>query len=209
MIYFKDTGDTIEKIKVTCDKEKLKEIREILVNRCSIAIHRETETDYSPKFDNPKLIRNMHYSYVGEKEYFEETRDIFHYSYDELIPPYLVTIIDKLLADDPLAVEYLLNYTPSSNTTLEEKINTLTQELVNAPNIQRKKQILADLNNLIKLHELNKTRENPDNYFEDIINSLTFYLLDTISTKDIERVESFLDMELLSTKSKKRTPHNK
>lgn len=97
MLYFKKKGDLIEKYQVSFDEKEIERLKNEIINNCSFIKHKEFKSDYSPRFTDESLIRNLQSTYVGEKEYFEETRDVYLYSYDEYIPPYLVELINRLL----------------------------------------------------------------------------------------------------------------
>lgn len=61
----------IEKYQIYFDIEALKELNNRIIDNCSLIIHREDRSDYPPRFEDKKLIKNLEYIPVGEKEYFE------------------------------------------------------------------------------------------------------------------------------------------
>ena len=87
MIYFKKNDELIEKYQIIFNKEKVEKLKSEIINNCSFITHEEYESDYSPRFTD-EIIRNFKCSLTGKKkDYFEETRDIYLYSYDEYKPP--------------------------------------------------------------------------------------------------------------------------
>ena len=97
MLYFRKNDEVIEKYQIDFNKEEVETLKEKIINNCSFIKHEEYESDHLPRFTG-KIIKNYIYTYIGkEKNYFEETRDIYLYSYDEYKPPYLVELINQLL----------------------------------------------------------------------------------------------------------------
>ena len=134
MIYFRKNDEVIEKYQVDFDKEEIEKLKKEIINNCSFIQHEEYESDYSPRFTD-EIIRNFTYTPIEkEKEYFEETRDIYRYSYDEYKPPYLVKLINQLLNNYKKQVE-LNNLSKSEfvrlqilHLELSKDINTLATE---------------------------------------------------------------------------------
>lgn len=97
MLYFRKNDEVIEKYQIDFNKEEVETLKEKIINNCSFIKHEEYESDHLPRFTG-KIIKNYIHTYTGkEKNYFEETRDIYLYSYDEYKPPYLVELINQLL----------------------------------------------------------------------------------------------------------------
>ena len=69
-----------------------------------------------------EIIRNFKYIRTGKvKRYFEETRDIYKYSYEEYKPPYLVTLINQFLDGNPDAIDRILKYDISTTSNIDDK----------------------------------------------------------------------------------------
>ena len=128
MIYFRKNDEVIEKYQVDFDKEEIEKLKKEIINNCSFIQHEEYESDYSPRFTD-EIIRNFTYTPTGkEKEYFEETRDIYRYSYDEYKPPYLVKLINQLLNGNSKAIDEILTYDISTKSSIDDRINLANQE---------------------------------------------------------------------------------
>lgn len=199
MIYFKRNEDIIEKYRVTFDKEKIKEVRNEIINNCSFIKHHEYESDYGPRFTKEDIIKNFKHTNTGKKkEYFEETRDIDLFSYDEYIPPHLVDIIDQLLNGKAKAINKIFRYDISDKSTIDDKINAVNQEIIEiAPeNIEERKEKLVELEELLKVKELNKNQKDIEIYYNELINLISFELIDTLLVNDLKRVEDFLELTL-------------
>lgn len=98
-------------------------------------------------------IRNFTYTTTGkEKEYFEETRDIYHFSYDKYEPPYLVALINRLLNDNSKVIDKILNYEISSKSTIDDSIELTYQEFkrIDNENGTKRSEKLKELEDLLK-----------------------------------------------------------
>ena len=198
MYYFKQNGDKIEKYDVSFDKDEISKLKGIIIENCSYIAHHEERSDYSPRFDDRNLIKHLTSTLVGEKEYFEETRDVYLYSYDEYKPPYLVKLISRLLNDDSKAIDEILNYNISGNFSIDDKIKVTTQEFaeIDIEDIKKKKNKLDELESLLEAKKLNKNQQDIKPYYEQLINLIKFNLVDSLSIIELSRVESFLETKL-------------
>lgn len=198
MLYFKKNGDLIEKYQVSFDGKEIERLKIEIINNCSFIKHKEYKSDYSPRFTDESLIRNLQSTYVGEKEYFEETRDVYLYSYDEYIPPYLVELINRLLEHDSKAIDEIFNYDISTKTSIDDRINSVNQELIktNPEDITQKKAKLKELEDLLKAKELNKGQQSIDLYYNQLMGLIKFDLVDSLSISELSRIESFLEIKL-------------
>lgn len=193
MFYFKKNNDVIEKYKVDFNREEVKALKIQIIDNCSLIEHKEYRSTIYPRFTDKSLIRNFHSTCIGEKEYFEETKDVYLFSYDEYKPPYLTTLIDKLLKQDTSTIDEILNYDLSSSISLEDKINLVWQEFtqIDIDDIFLKKEKLKELEDLLNYKELNKNN-NLVLYYNKLIKLINFELVDRILISDLERVENFL-----------------
>ena len=200
MFYFRKDDEVIEKYQVSFDKEEIEKLKKKIINNCSFIKHEEYESDYSPRFTD-EIIRNFTYTPIGkEKEYFEETRDIYRYSYDVYKPPYLVELINQLLNGNLKAIDEILNYDISSKSSIDDRINLANQEFnkIVPEDITKKKEKLKELEDLVKARELNKGQQSIDAYYNQLIGLIKFDLVDSLSISELGRIESFLEIDLSS-----------
>jgi len=200
MLYFRKDDDVIEKYQVNFDKEEIENLKEEIIDKCSFIEHNEYKSDYSPRFTD-KIIRNFTYTPTGEeKEYFEEIRDIYLYSYDEYKPPYLVELINKLLNGNSKVIDKILNYDISNQLTIDDKINCVNQEFnkIASEDIIKKKEKLKELEDLLKAKELNKEQQSIDVYYNQLLRLIKFEFVDSISISELSMVETFLEIKLSS-----------
>ena len=198
MIYFRKNDEVIEKYQVDFDKEEIEKLKKEIINNCSFIQHEEYESDYSPRFTD-EIIRNFTYTPTGkEKEYFEETRNIYHYSYDEYKPPYLVELINQLLNDNSKVIDQILNYEISLKSTIDDSIDLAYQEFnrIDNENITKKTEKLKELEDLLKAKELNMNQQNIDLYYNQLIGLIKFNLIDSLPISELGRIESFLEINL-------------
>lgn len=202
MLYFRKNDDVIEKYQVNFDKEKIKKLKQEIINNCSFITHIEYESDYAPILSN-EIVRNFTYTPTGkEREYFEETRDIYHYSYDRYEPPYLVALINQLLLlnDNSKVIDQILNYEIASKSTIDDKIELAYKEFkeIDPENATKKTEKLKELENLLKAKKLNINQQNIDLYYNQLIELIKFNLIDSLPINELNKIESFLEINLSS-----------
>ena len=200
MLYFRKNDEVIEKYQVSFDKEEIEKLKKKIINNCSFIQHEEYESDYSPRFTD-EIIRNFTYTPTGkEKEYFEETRDIYRYSYDEYKPPYLVELINQLLNGNSKTIDKILNYDISTKSTIDDRIDLANQEFnkIAPEDITKKKEKIKELEDLLKAKELNTKQQSIDIYYNQLIGLIKFDLVDLLSISELGRIESFLEIDLSS-----------
>lgn len=198
MIYFRKNDEVIEKYQISFDKEEIEKLKKEIINKCSFIKHEEFESEYSPKFTD-KIIKNFRYTSTGvEKEYFEETRTIYHYSYDEYQPPYLVELINKLLNGDLKSIDEILNYDLSSEISIDDKICSLNKELmeIDSEDITKKKEKLRELHVLLNCKNLNKNQQSIDPYYNRLVDLIKFNLIDLLQMSELSKIESFFEIDL-------------
>ncbi len=198
MLYFRKNDNVIEKYQVDFDKEEMEELKKRIIDNCSFIEHKEYKSDYFPRFTD-EIIKNFRCTSTREKnEYFEEIREIDLYSYDQYNPPYLVELINRLLQNDSKVVDEIFNYDVSTKLSIDDKINSVNQEFIkiNPENITKRKAKLKEIEDLLKAKELNKGQQSIDLYYTQLIGLIKFELVDSLSISELNRVETFLEIEL-------------
>ena len=200
MLYFRKNDDVIEKYQMDFDKEKIKKLKQEIINNCSLIKHIEYESDYTPILSN-EIVKNFTYTRTGkEREYFEETRDIYHYSYDRYEPPYLVELINQLLNDNSKVIDQILNYEISSESTIDDSIELAYKEFkeIDPENVTKKAEKLKELEDLLKAKNYNINQQNIDLYYKELIELIKFNLIDSLPINELNKIESFLEINLSS-----------
>lgn len=175
MIYFKMYEGVIGKYHVSFDKKKIEELKTNIINNCSYIKHRELESDYRPRFTE-EIIRHFKCEETKKKKvYFEETRSVYLYKYDEYIPPYLVKLIDKLLNGVVNALDGILSYDIGSSfkEQIDKKIKEVNQEL-------------------------NKNQHSITTYYKELLELIDIKLIETLQVSELSKIENFFEVELFS-----------
>ena len=204
MYYFYKNNDFIYKKSISFDNDKIDKIRNGLINNCSVIIHREYDSDYAPTLDN-SLVRNYNEAFVGYKEYFEENRRVIHYSYDLLIPPKLVNLIDRLLSGDVTALhEIHYNYYFGFEKTIDDMIESKNNELRKTQNKNATNtiKILNELRELMKCKELNKNQISTYDYYYQLLNCINEKTVSKLDKKTFDKVNNFFDNNVVIEKGK-------
>ena len=198
MIYFKQNNNLIEKYYVTFDKVQLEELKNRIIYNCSFIEHKENTSEWGAGYKDFNLVRNLKSKKVGEHEYWEETRSIYKYTYDEYIPPRLVRLIDILLSGHSSSLTEIFNYDFSNDVSIDERIKKETEKfsLIDINDVYTKQEQLKKIDNLLKSKELNKDQENIKPYYDELISLIDLRLIDTISINEINRFESFFEEEV-------------
>ena len=190
MLYFRKNDEVIEKYQIDFNKEEVETLKEKIINNCSFIKHEEYESDHLPRFAG-KIIKNYIHTYTGkEKNYFEETRDIYLYSYDEYKPPYLVKLINQLLNGNSEVIDEILNYDTSTKSTIDYRIDLVNKEFnkIDTKDISKKKEKLKELEKLLKEKELNKGQQSIESYYNQLIELIKFNLIDSLQISELDRI---------------------
>ncbi len=198
MYYFRKNKENLEKYSISFNKKQVEKLKEDIILNCSFIEHKTCRSDYDPLFLNDKIIKDYFKTKVGEKEYFEETRNVYLHEYNEYESPYLVHLITRLLSGEAKALYEILNYDTSSFISIDEQIRLTNLELssVDITDIEKKKEKLEQLENLLKSKELNEKQKSVEEYYQKLLKLLKFTLVDTILISDLERVEKFSGIDL-------------
>lgn len=148
-----------------------------------------------------EIVRNFTCTPTGkEKEYFEETRKIYHFSYDKYESTYLVALINQLLNDNSKVIDQILNYEISSKSTIDDSIELAYKEFkeIDPENVTKKAEKLKELEDLLKAKNYNINQQNIDLYYKGLIELIKFNLIDSLPLSELIKIESFLELNLSS-----------
>lgn len=197
MKYYNLKDDVIEKYNVTFDIKEIEKIKNEIINNCSDIEHKKYFSDYSPSFSKNDIIRNYHERRTGEvKEYFEETRFIYEYSYDRYVPPHLVNLLNDLLKGENV-LEDILTYKVLDKLPIDIKIEEKEEELkdIDDKNTKVKIEKLKEYEKLLELKKLNENQKPLSLYYDKLISLFKFELEDTLSIEEVKKVESFMEVK--------------
>lgn len=202
MKYYNLKDDVIEKYNVTFDTKEIQKIKNEIINNCSDIVHKNYFSDYSPSFSKSDIIRNYQERRTGEvKEYFEETRFIYEYSYDRYEPPYLVNLLNELLSGNNV-LEDILTYKVLNSLPIDIKIDEKEKEIKNIDDKNTKIKIekLKDYEKLLKLKKLNENQKPLSMYYDKLISLFKFELEDTLRVEELKKVQLFIGENFLEQK---------
>lgn len=197
MYYFYENDYYFFRKEISIDKEKIEQLKKQIIENCSRITHTEYDSDYAPHINN-LLVRNYSEVFVGYKEYFEETRRIMHYSYDLLIQPKLVKLIDRLLNDDISAIEEIINYDYKSEITIDDIIKAKNEELeiIDNNSYAKKIEVLKKLEKLMYDKELNKNQQSTEKYYHKLLSLIVEKKAIQYRKKDLREFLDFFDADL-------------
>lgn len=197
MIYFKKNNEYLEKYEVTYDKEKVEQLKERIIFECSRIEHRQYCSDYGSCIRDEKLVKNFKAVLVGKHEYWEETRNVYKYTYDEYVPSDLVKYIDELLNDYSSSIDKIFNYDFKNDKSIDGLINEAMIKFNNMDqeDVIDKQQHLKYLDNLLESKKINSTQKDIRPYYQELIPLIGFELVDKILISDIARVYLFLEQD--------------
>lgn len=198
----------ISKYEVEIRRERLEAIKEEMILSCSeIKHHSYKTTNGFVSCDN--RITNFHTSKIRTSE---ENNGLEEYlvEYDEIIYPYEVKLIEKVLKEDNTALEELLDIisnpkrvskeTKYQNKLLEtkEKRNAIC-DLVREGKLELSYGVLVlnqldeTINSLEDHIERNKDRRPVFDFYQSLRESFIFHNVDMLLIRDFDRTLSFFD----------------
>ena len=202
MKYYKLKDDVIEKYNVSFDPKEIEKMKNEIINNCSGIVHENYRSDCSIGFSESEIIRNYKERRTGDvKEYFEETRPIYEYSYDRYVAPYLVNLLNDLLKGKN-TLEDILTYKVLDKLPIDIKVEDKEKEIKNIDDKDTKLKIkkLKEYERLLELKKLNKNQKPLSMYYDKLISLFKFELEDTLSMEEINRIQSFMEINFLIRK---------
>lgn len=195
-------NDMINKYLVEFDKTKLKSLRFEIISDCSEITHYSYEDKTGPDASDYLRIRNYRAKKIGQVETsreFNETADVYHFSYDKFEFPYLITLIDNLQNGSKEAVEQIMNPDYSlEKPSVEAKIEKLSTEIDTINNLEAKKKIekLKELEGLLEKLEINKMQKPVMPYYKKVQELINIKLVDSISMDEFQRIQNFFGIKI-------------
>lgn len=211
MVYYRINKKYLEKQEVVLDEKQLEELRKQIIENCSKIIHIERK-DPEGGLDCFDLmhVKNFIKVFVGIREYndfYSPDENIYLYSYDRYIEPYLATLIGKLLNGDLSVIEKIENYDLSTYFINEMKEEIKNKEVLIKHLEEIKKQyhnLPDDINELISVAreklkqiekelELNKNQKPINEYYKRVLKCISFKTIDKKKLSDIMEIQDFLN----------------
>lgn len=214
MLYFKKEEDGVHKYEVTFDKNEVSLLLEEVKSKCSTIKHFEyddvnlpslSERIYSQNQSCESEIRFFSQKLVGYREYndfYSPVEDVYHYSYYEYTYSPLVSIINGLLSENPIAIDKIFNPENVHRFNFDNEIEIMKKEIDKIPNDKVKEKIdkLNELNDLLKFASLNSRQKDEDEYYTRLQDLIKFELVSILSYDIKEKYESFYSKTLKKCK---------
>ena len=214
MLYFKKAEDGVHKYEVTFDKNEVSLLLEEVKSKCSTIKHFEyddvnlpslSERIYSQNQSGESEIRFFSQKLVGYREYndfYSLVEDVYHYSYYEYTYSPLVSIINGLLNDSPMAIDKIFNPENIHRFNFDHEIDNINNEINKIPNnkIKEKMDKLNELNDLLKFANLNSKQKDEDEYYIRLQGLIKFELVSILPYEIKEKYESFYSRTLKKCK---------
>lgn len=196
MIYYRIVNERIEKYEVKVDIEKLKKLREEIKYSCSRRKHRTTTG--TRFWNNDEFVINFHSKPIGWIEYNDgpDERN-YEYTYDELIPPKLIKIIDGILKGSISSlIELFTSDESKDEVNFEEEINLQlkTIESISDTDIDKKIKALEELKKIYSNQKENKSIKKVSEYYDKVKDLIIFNKLGSVSLKQTQNILSFFGM---------------
>lgn len=197
MYCFYDNGNIISKMKITICRDEIKDLRNEIIDNCSIITFEEYDSDYEPNTNNC-FFRNYKKQDIGTKEYFEEIRTLYHISYELFTPPYLVSLIDRLLKNDPSSLYEIDHYNYQKEKNIDNIINekSFKCKSIDDKNYSEKIKALKELKKITQDKELNKTQVSTEGYYYRLLGYIQRENVCNIDKNNFYSVINFLDMDV-------------
>ena len=198
MNYYKLKDNIVEKYKVSFNSKEVEKFKNKIINDCSEIVHENYTSDYYVCFSKDEIIRNYKETKVGQKEYFEETRTVYEYSYDRYVVPYLVKLLNKLLKGEDVLTE-ILTYKTLDKLPIDIKIDDLQKELkyIADTNTKEKIEKLKKLEKLLEAKKLNKNQKPLSLYRDELTSLFNFKLVDTLTLEELNKFQKFTGINFL------------
>lgn len=214
MLYFKKEKDGVHKYGVSFDKNEVSLLLEEVKSKCSTIKHFEyddvnlpslSERIYSQNQSGESEIRFFSQKLVGYREYndfYSPVEDVYHYSYYEYTYSPLVSIINGLLNDSPMAIDKIFNPENIHRFNFDHEIDNINNEINKIPNnkIKEKMDKLNELNDLLKFANLNSKQKDEDEYYIRLQGLIKFELVSILPYEIKEKYEAFYSRTLKKCK---------
>lgn len=199
MYIFEKQDDRLTKYELVYEVDKLKELKERIINKCSLitsvkeeSIEKEVSEDFN------YTIRNLEIKKNGSVKRNGKSVDVYLKEYDVYKYPNLVLIINEILDNQASAINKL-NYYKSEHISneYENKMYYMSKELDKVSNfdydLKRKK--LDELHQVVELAKKNENQEDTTNYYSELRSILYAKYIDEYDYTVIKDLMEFLDIK--------------
>lgn len=199
MYYIERQNDELVKYEVVIDQKELEKIKYKVIRNCGKINHRVHISDYGlPRELSRDHIANYSYEKIGVQEYFEETRDVYQYEYDEYSDTTLVTLIDRLLDGDMSAIAEIKNpkneeRKPDNGDELQkklEKVLSLDTKEISTYQLEKIKNEIVEYQTNEKL---NRDRKSDLEYYEPVLSCIDMKEVNRMRIDSLIKVDELMN----------------
>lgn len=209
MYYIEQQNDELVKYEIQINKKKLEKIKYEVIENCGEITHHSFQSDYAPRDLDFNHIFNYSYTYVGTKEYFEETRDVYQYEYDEYSDTRLVTLIDQILKGDLSIIPELNNPRKQDNQkdntgeNIKKKLKQLLSLDTKEISTWQLEKIKQELKEYQTNQKLNSDRKSDIEYYPQVLSCIKITEISRMSIDKIQKIDCLMEeIELLKEEMK-------
>lgn len=202
MNYYRNEGNNIFKFIVSYDENKIKQLREEIIENCGTVNHKEYITIYLPYLKENERIRNLKKTFVETKpnhDLYAGDDDVYKIEYDEVVFPRIIELIDFFLNGHIDALKSIENFAYLNNQPEEELIKE-EQAVVSAISLKKEalpdkieelKVIEARLKSLQDKHADLKKSQKLKTYYEQILEDVSLTLVDRMTIDEFNKYVNF------------------
>ena len=205
MVYVKEQN-SIKKYNVEVDKEKLNELRNIIILNCSYLTHfeRKVKEENLPNEDDYLTYRNFDKEHIGthdETGFFSSGwTNIYKITYDEAKYPEIIKLIDEVLNGKYDNVLELLEY---KEVRQREENNKFDLSITNLEDAKQAKEKVDEIIKKIYNQKLNEKRVSVGNYMDEVRLAIKLILVEELDISDFNKVYNFVDQDIKEKIDKK------
>lgn len=187
MYFYAEKEDRVEKYRVSYDKELIENLRDEIIDECSLIEHWECNSSYDPKESCYYTIKKSSYKYIY---------------------PQLVLYINEFLKGN-IQIIGTGPETTDVVAVLKKQIESLSKEIdsIDGLELEQKQKKQEELKRIAEQLELNRNQKSTSEYFEKFNNLVGIELVDTLLKEkfgESDRVNSFYERENTGIMRRKR-----
>lgn len=196
MFYIEEENDELIKYEIIFDKEKLRDLKFEILKNCGKIIHRSFNSDYGPGV-NLSHTKNYSCKEIGKKEYFEETRELYHYEFDKYIDTKLITLIDRLLEGDVSAITEIKKpekqeIEKDEKAELRKKIEEILTHDISEIDTWKLEKLKEQIKEYQLNEKLNKNQKSDLEYYPKVLDCIEFREISRCKTEQIAKIDGLV-----------------
>ncbi|MBO4245842.1 MAG: hypothetical protein J5892_03805 [Bacilli bacterium] len=194
MICISLENESLVKYHVSFDENKLDELRNEIINKCSIKEFYSYEDTIIPT-SLDLFIKPYNVVQIGNVERNGKFTPLYKIDCYRIEYPDIIMIIDRIKKEDRTAISDLLNYEDTIKINYEEELVDLFKKLSQTENESKRIDILNEIESKRALIELNKDYVKASTYVPKIYELLVFNKVGKIQYTQLKKVQEFIESD--------------